>query len=163
MVMLMPIQLLKLHIPSVPCCYYAVQHTWNMNISSTDTALCEEAAGPGANKPRNIGEDLSDGVRDTPPQLANRTSNDGLNFGCDADGSFNPKNASQGPALACNGQQPTGGRYYNNFNNFMSYFSGTCDAGEHSKTFSAGQIARTRCVWSCYRDNQCGSGSFYSS
>lgn len=151
-----------------PCCFSALQHPWNNNQQQalTDAQLCAQSTGPNAINVVAISKRLSDGVRDTTPQLLRRAVNNngplGLQFfACNADGSFNPEDPNQGPPLACNGAAPTGGKYFNNFNNVMSYYFNGCGARQRAKTFSAGQLARMRCVWSCYRDNQCGTGSFF--
>lgn len=100
---------------------------------------------------------ISDGVRDTPPQLpltlGNSTTPPGpIFFVCNAEGSFDPSIGENQPiTTSCAG----GGRYFNNFENVMSYHR--CPmTGARKKTFTPGQISRSRCVWRCFRAGECG-------
>lgn len=152
-----------------------LSHTWNQdtNTRATTDQLCAAQTGPDYASFENIPKGLTDAVRDTAPQLpvlttdaGGRKVNSPIFFTCNSDGTFDPQKADMEPqAVACDGAGLTGGRYFNNFYNIMSYFgdsvNGTnCDTRLHRHTFTAGQNARSQCVWRCYRLNQCGTGSF---
>lgn len=150
-----------------------MQHTWNANADASlnDTQLCDQQTGLGYAFYAAVAARVTDGVRDTPPQLPVRkvnaqTKQTELNpefFGCNQDGSFNTSgNVTQfGRAISCDGLGLTKGKYYNNFYNMMSYYFGDCAARTRARTFTAGQISRMRCVWDCYRANKCGTTGFY--
>lgn len=151
--------------------YPLLQHTWNQDFyqsQQTPDSLCAPQTGHDYANSTKIDIGLTDAVRDTPPQLpATITSADGLktnkpiSFTCNMDGTFDPQApAMASQALACNGTGLTGGKYFNNFYNVMSYFTNGCGAQKRKHTFTAGQNARKQCVWRCYRLNQCGDGTF---
>lgn len=150
-----------------------LQHTWNQyNSSDTQTPaqLCAAQTGQDYANPQSIGNGWTDGVRDTPPQtsqmpaMSNNKDGSMLNgpifFRCNADGTFDPQAPAMQPqAPACNGSGLTGGKYFNNFYNIMSYYGSSvrstdsCKRQKHRHTFTAGQIARMQRVWRCYRLN----------
>lgn len=98
----------------------------------------------------------SDGVRDTPPQTVAASGSDmPIFFNCTGTSlsTFFPKQS----CTAATGY-PAGNNYFANFVNFLSYYARPCVVGPH--TFTPGQNARARCVYECYRQNQCFDGSF---
>lgn len=144
-----------------------LQHTWNQNqraATLTDDQLCKQSM---TNFAEFISIGISDGIRDTPPQLPDREKNRPIFFSCNKDGTVNPKNLST-PAISCNGGSVDGGtsvtaKYYNNFYNIMSYYQSQCTrSATRKRTFTAGQNARMKCVYRCYRANECGAGNFFS-
>lgn len=113
-----------------------------------------------------MNERNTDGIRDTPPQLpakfaAGKEPAEAIFFECNADGTFNPNAAGMQPqALSC---AAGGNLYFNNFYNTMSYWTSRCAANRRTPrsrqtTFTPGQIARMRCAWRCFRQQECTAG-----
>jgi hypothetical protein len=144
------------------------QHTWYQGDAGDATTACRDQKDYANHK--NVDEGISDGVRDTPPQLPLEFGNSTTNakpifFNCKADGSFNPQGEGM-QAVTMSTCAANGQLYFNNIENMMSYHNTDCDKGSRKKTFTPGQIARARCIWRCYRARECfvggvnGAGTF---
>lgn len=115
----------------------------------------EQCFGSASQQPADIAAGRSDGVRDTPAQSLNGTANDVTNIlrfiNCDpTTGEYTNSTAYAQQSCTAAVGFPDGDKYFNNFNNLMSYGDKTC-----LRTLTPGQGARARCAYKCMMKKAC--------
>lgn len=128
-----------------------LHHTW---YEAGQPSVPDQCVGSASQDPADIAAGKSDGVRDTPAQSQNGTKNDVTSIlrfiNCDpATGTYTNTTAFAQQSCTSAVGFPEGDKYFNNFNNLMSYGDKSC-----LRTLTPGQGARVRCAYKCMMQQQ---------